>query len=139
MEHRSMLSDVDLFAGEHGFDAASHVSLLSQSNKQVECFGGNPIFGIVEVNPRGFHAHALGALRVACEEVAKVKIADSLVVASKVLPGFGLAERFQSWNHESLSFPVPSLSSTRKNASRLSLANRPRGNSNRGWASIMVP
>src|SRR5215471_12635724 len=107
VEYGSIFGDVDLFTAEHRVDARSQLSLLSEANQQVECFGGNPILGIVHINACGIQGHALTALRVVPEEIAKVEVADSLMVSRKGLPGSGLAERRQSWNHESLSFPFP--------------------------------
>jgi len=107
VEYGPILGDVDLFTAEHRVYPSSQLSLVSEADQQVECFGGNPILGIVQINACGVQGHALTALLVACKKIAKVEVADSLMVSRKGLPGSGLAERRQSWNHESLSFPFP--------------------------------
>src|SRR5256885_8541997 len=86
MQHGALFRGIDLFALEHGIDAASQVRLLRELQKRFQSLVGDTVLGIVEEQSNGFSRHALAALGIVCEELAQVQLRYRLVVSGERLP-----------------------------------------------------
>ena len=72
VQHRAVLGDVDVLAGEHGVAPLGHARLFSQLNEQTEGLVAHAILRIVEVDPGGLGGQPGASLGVGCEEIAQV-------------------------------------------------------------------
>ena len=63
MQHGALLRDVDLVAAEHGVDALAQAGLLGELKQQAQRLVGDPVLGIVEIEPGGFDRQPLPARR----------------------------------------------------------------------------
>jgi hypothetical protein len=48
--------------------------------KEPQSFAGDAILRVIEVNTGGFCLHAFAALRVLCEKLTEVQVADLFIV-----------------------------------------------------------
>jgi hypothetical protein len=59
MQHRALLSDVDLVAAKHGFNARLQAGLTRQFDKQLQGLVGDAILRVVEKQAQGIDGQAL--------------------------------------------------------------------------------
>ena len=92
MQHGPVLGDVDRLAAEHGVPALLQAGLLGQLQEQPDGFAGDPVLGVVQVQPGGLRGEALAAAGVGGEQVPQVPVADLVVVGFQRLPCRALAK-----------------------------------------------
>ena len=80
VQHRPVLADVDVLAGEHRVAAPLDVSLLRQLDQQLQRLVGDPVLGVVEEEAGALGDQALAAVGVLGEDLAQVAVADLGVV-----------------------------------------------------------
>src|SRR5215475_15296870 len=93
MQDRTVFCDVDFFTPEHGVDARPQAGFLRQLQEQLECFVGDAVLRVIQVEAHGLCCHALAALLVVRKEFSEMQIADILMMRFKGLPCFTLSER----------------------------------------------
>jgi hypothetical protein len=86
VQHGAVLGDVDVLAAEHGVAALGHAGLLGQRDEQPHRLVGDPVLGVVEVEPGRLRGQPLAAARVPGEQLAQVLPGDLLVVPLERLP-----------------------------------------------------
>ena len=87
VQHRAILRDVDLLSPEHGVDTRAQPGFFSQLHQEAQGLVGDPVFRVIEVNPRRFQRQSLAALRILRKKRAQVYVPDLLVVGFEGLPG----------------------------------------------------
>ena len=111
MEYGPFFRLVDRLAAEHRIDAFAQTAFLGQSDQQPYGFVGDPVFGIVQVNARGFSGQALAAARIVGEELPQMQITDCGVMGLECLPGRALgqgsARRVLFFQRIALHVPAP--------------------------------
>ena len=80
VQHRPVLADVDVLAGEHRVAAPLDVPLLRELDEQLQRLVGDAVLGVVEREPGALGDQALAAVGVLGEELAQVALADLGVV-----------------------------------------------------------
>ena len=81
VQNRPLFGDVDLIPTKHGLDSLLKAAFFSQLKKKLQCFVGDAIFRVIEVNPSRFCRHTLAALGIICEKLTEMKFADLLIVS----------------------------------------------------------
>ena len=74
MQHGALLRGVDLLAAEHGVDALAQARLLGELEQQPQGLVGDPVLGVVEIDPGSFDRQLLAALGILGEELAEVRL-----------------------------------------------------------------
>jgi hypothetical protein len=87
VQHGSLLSNVDFFAGEHGVDALAQAARLCQIEEQAQRLIGDAVFRVVEVDALGFGSQPRSALGVALKQLAQMAGADGFEVGLQRFPG----------------------------------------------------
>ena len=64
MQDGAVLRDIDLIAAEHGVDAIAQPRLLREPQQQSQCLVGDPVLGIVEIDPGRFERQPLAAVAI---------------------------------------------------------------------------
>ena len=77
VQNGPLLRDVDLLALEHGIDASPQAGLLRQLQKEPECFVGDAVLRIVEIDADCLSCQALLALGIVREELPKMQLPSS--------------------------------------------------------------
>src|SRR4051812_33023850 len=86
MEHRPVLGDVEVLTAEHRVDPFAQSGGLRQRDEQVDRLRGDPVLRVVQVEVAELHGQLGAARGMLGEQVAKVEIADLLVVLAQCLP-----------------------------------------------------
>jgi hypothetical protein len=86
VQHGPVLGDVDVLAAEHGVPALGHSRLLGQRHQQPHRLVGDPVLGVVQVEPGRLGGQPLAPARVAGEQVAQMLPGDVVVVPLERLP-----------------------------------------------------
>ena len=86
VQHGAVFGHVDVLAAEHGVPALGHAGLLGQRDQQPHGLVGDPVLGVVQVEPGRLRGQPLAPARVAGEQVAQVLPGDLLVVPLERLP-----------------------------------------------------
>ena len=86
VERGPLLGHVDLLAAEHGIDAPGQATFLGQPEQQMNRLVGDAMLRVVEIETGGLGGQTLAAARVVGEELAKVPMANLLVMISQGLP-----------------------------------------------------
>ena len=86
VEHRPVLGDVDVLAGEHRVGALAHTARLGERDEQPERLGRHAVLGVVQVQAAGLERHALPAVGVGAEELAQMQRRDLALVGGQRLP-----------------------------------------------------
>src|SRR5262249_21926005 len=87
---------VDLVAPEHGVDALPEATLRGQSTEQRDGLVGDPILGVVEIDPGRLRGEALTTAWVLGEQRAEVTLRDLLLVILERLPRLARGQRQDS-------------------------------------------
>ena len=78
-------------ADQQGLTAADdnpdRLVVLRQVDQQLECFAGDPVFAVVDIEVADGQRQLPAALGILSEEFAEVRVADLLVVAGERVPG----------------------------------------------------
>ena len=74
----TVLRDVDLLAPKHGVDPRAQAGFLRQLQEKLECFVGDAILRVIEVEAHRLGCHALAALGIIREELPQVHLPDLL-------------------------------------------------------------
>src|SRR6266542_4594135 len=93
VQHRAVLGDVDLLAGEHRVSALRDAALLCELDQQSDCLIGDSVLRVIEVDALGLEHESLAPLRVLREQVAQVDAVDLVVVVLQRAPGGCLPQR----------------------------------------------
>ena len=93
MQNRALLGDVDLVAREHGVDVLAQAGLLRKLEEQPDCFAGDSVLRVVEVETQGLQREAFAALGILREELPKMQTADLGAMLLQRVPGRPVAER----------------------------------------------
>ena len=86
VQHGPVLGHVDVLAAEHRVPALGHAGLLGQRHEQPHRLVGDPVLGVVEVEPGRLGGQPLAAARVPGEQLAQVPPGDLFVVPLERLP-----------------------------------------------------
>ena len=82
MQNRPLFGDVDLLPPKHGVDSLLKVGILRRIRKRsLQCFVGDAIFRVVEVNPGSLCRHTLAAFGIIREKLTEMEFADLLIVS----------------------------------------------------------
>src|SRR5262249_48873307 len=105
-----ILRHVDLVSPEHGLDALAQAALHGQSTEQRDGLVGDPILGVVEVDPDRLRGQALATARVVGEQRAKVTPLDLLLVILELPPRLARGQ----WLHSCHSSSLPVFDTARR-------------------------
>ena len=86
VQHGPVLGHVDVLAAEHGVPALGHAGLLGQRHEQPHGLVGDPVLGVVQVEPGRLGGQPLAPARVPGEQLAQVLPGDLVVVPLERLP-----------------------------------------------------
>src|SRR5215475_2935993 len=92
MQDRTVFCDVDFFTPEHGVDARPQAGFLRQLQEQLECFVGDAVLRVIQVEAHSLRRHALASLLVVRKEFSEMQIADILMMGLKGLPCLTFSE-----------------------------------------------
>jgi hypothetical protein len=87
-----VLGHVDRFAAHHRVPAFRDAGLLGQLEEQAQGLIGDPVLGVVQVEPGSFGDQPLTAPGVGREQLPQVPSADFGIVLFQCLPGRALAK-----------------------------------------------
>ena len=90
VQDRAILRDVDLLAAEHRVDARAQAGFLRELEQQLERFVGDPVLGVIEIDPGAFGIHPLATIRIVGEELAEMERFDRLIMDFEGLPCLAL-------------------------------------------------
>jgi hypothetical protein len=100
VQHRPVLGDVDVLAGEHRRDPLPQPGPLGQGVQRTEHLVGDQVLAVVDVQVRDLRGEPLAAPRVAVEQLPQMHGGELLGVALDGLPfgavGHVLAHRRDS-------------------------------------------
>ena len=88
VQHRPVLGDVDVLAGEHRVPALGQPDLVGQVHQRVEDLGVDQVLGEVDVQVARGEAEGLGPLRVGGEPAAEIGL-EGVVQRLEFGPGGG--------------------------------------------------
>src|SRR4051794_40526866 len=86
MEHGAVLGDVEVLTAEHRVDPFAQPGGLRQRDEQADGLRGDPVLRVVEVEVAELHGQRGAAGGVVGEQIAKLELADLLVVLAQCLP-----------------------------------------------------
>ncbi len=86
VQHGAVLGHVDVLTAEHGVPARGHAGLLGQRDEQPHGLVGDPVLGVVQVEPGRLRGQPFAGARVAGEQVTQVLCGDFFVVPLERLP-----------------------------------------------------
>jgi hypothetical protein len=86
VQHSAVLGHVDVLAAEHGVPALGHARLLGQRHEQPHRLVGDPVLGVVQVEPGRLGGQSFAPARVPGEQLAQVPPGDLVVVPLERLP-----------------------------------------------------
>jgi hypothetical protein len=86
VQNRSILRDIDLLTAEHRLRSRPQSGFLRKLIKELECFVGDPILGVIEEQAHGFSGHPLTALGIGREKVAEMRFPDLFMMVFQGLP-----------------------------------------------------
>ena len=74
VQDRTVLGDIDLVAGEHGVDVLAQAGFRGQVEQQPHRVGGDPVLGVVEVDPACLDREILAPAGVRTEQVPQMGV-----------------------------------------------------------------
>ncbi len=86
MEHGALLSDIDLFAAEHGIDVFAELRFFGEGEEKAESLAGDAVLGVIEEEARGFSGHAFAALRIVSKKGTQVRTGKLAGVGLELFP-----------------------------------------------------
>src|SRR5262249_29160738 len=104
VQDRTLLGDVDLVTTKHRSNPLLKAAFFGQLKEKLQRFVCDAILRVVEVYTGSFCRHAIAALRVTREKLAKVQLPDLFTVGFESLPrlpfdGAASGERFEARCH----------------------------------------
>ena len=93
VQHGPVLRGVDLLAAQHRVPAGLQAGLAGQAEQEPEGLVGDPVLGVVQVQPGRLGGQPLAPARVRREQVTQVLPADLGVMLLQGLPRRSLAQR----------------------------------------------
>jgi hypothetical protein len=93
VQHRPVLRHVDVLAAEHRVPALGHPGLGGQLHQQPHGLAGDPVLGVVEIQPGRLRGQPLAAPGVGLEQLTQRAAGDLAVVALERLPGLAFPQR----------------------------------------------
>ena len=107
VQHGAVLGDVDVLPAEHRVPAFGQAGLFGQVDQQPYGLVGDPVLGVVEVDPGRLRGQPFPTAGVPGEEVAQVPPRDLVMVALQRLPRLPFPQRHR-WHVSSFVRPAPS-------------------------------
>ena len=95
VQRGALLGGVDGVAPEHRVPALTQTAAFGHVHQQAQGFIVDALFGVVEVPASCLGVQALAALCIFCKKLAKMLLADSLVVLDQRLPDWPAGQRWQ--------------------------------------------
>jgi len=92
VQHRAVLGDVDVLAGEHRRPQPHQTGLLRELGEQVDGLRRHPLLGVVQVDALGMKVQDCPAIRVLREQLPQMGVAQLRVVLGQLLVGRPLTQ-----------------------------------------------
>jgi len=99
MQDRSVFRDVDLLPPKHGVDPSLQTGFVRQLKEKFECFIGDAVLRIVEVDSDGLGGHAFAPFGIIGEEPSEMKFSKLLMVGFESFPCGACGEQFDTCCH----------------------------------------
>jgi len=95
VEHGAILRRVDPLPAEHRIAPHGDASFSGELEQETDSLAVDPMLREIRVDPGRLERETLHSTRIAGEEIAKVNIANRLVVTGESRPGFRVDERLR--------------------------------------------
>src|SRR5437764_1151399 len=86
VKDRALLRNIDCLTLKHGLDPAAKIRLCRQLQQQLQCLGGDAVFGIIEIDACGFCAQAFTTVGLLREKLPEMEVLDAVIVGLQQSP-----------------------------------------------------